>query len=350
MIHFLKTKKIHGIFALQEYEKYVEENSKIEYRIIPLPEAQQVHPIGSMYSFPQPVGAMPFTGASMFPGASLPFPSLPGIPHQMQGSQMPFTSVNQISQPLPFSSLSQLPFSPGRQSVAESPQFGMMQSPQASPVIAQPVGFNGTSASPASTFTQSGYVHLHHIAPQYVGQHNQYGYPISYDPPASPQTQIRIQKEQHCGIEIILPPEFSELHNMIRRCLMYQTYVLVVKDIVNREMWKLFYTISDEDKRRIGRKECKKVSKQEALSRNPIMSFEEYFHNNPEITESVYFYKQDIKYMFKYVSNVDGRYNKNFKFKGGKIYGTEYEIAKIRFHLENDTVLEYPAIDNFIPK
>lgn len=308
---FLKTKKIHGIFALQEYEKYVEENSKIEYKITPHPEAQQVHPTGQTYGFPQPVGA-----------------SLPGIPHPMQGLQMPFISVNQISQPLPFSSLSQLPLSPGRQSVAESPQFGMMQSPQASPVIAQPVGFNGISAS---TFTQS-------------------GYPSSYGPPASSQAQIRIQKERHCGIEIILPPEFSELHNMIRRCLMYQTYVSEMKDIIEEEMWRLFNTLSDEDKRRIGWKECKKVSKQEALSRHPIMSFEEYFHTNPEITKSVNFYKEDIKYMFKYVSNVDGRYNKNFKFKGGKIYGTEYEIAKIRFHLENDTVLEYPAIDNFIPK
>lgn len=177
------------------------------------------------------------------------------------------------------------------------------------------------------------------------------------------------------SIEIVLPSELSNLFLEIMYIIEYKKYCEDVLVNLYRESFKIFFDNyyycfrkEDEEKEqaRINvafykgnyqlrtpvyskseGKEIRKNIKNEIAKDTTIMSFEE-FSTQPLIKNHLWFYPDEKVSFISHNKNKKQKLNK-FYFKDGKLYGTEYDIVKIKFKLDYSTILEYPAIDNFVP-
>lgn len=174
------------------------------------------------------------------------------------------------------------------------------------------------------------------------------------------------------SISVILPESMIPLFKEIHLILQYNSYCQDVKDKINRdvrvEIKEKYYnsfikTHVKEEERRINKRipiaswdelrQIKEKLRTIMASDESLMSFEEYIKeehtdkNGNIVVEDPYMWirqPNEVEFIKPSRSN-----STKFQFRNGKIYGTEYEIVKYKYGLEDSKVLEYPVIENFVP-
>lgn len=160
------------------------------------------------------------------------------------------------------------------------------------------------------------------------------------------------------GIYIILPPELSNVHYELLHISHYQSYIREMKNLRSGLIYKAKKFFNQEiDKKiktgEISQEEANKKFKQNSKEiidnvniKNPSLGYDEWKTTLKGITNIISF---NNAYPIRYFKD-EKLHKTDYQFRNGKIYATEYNIVKDKFNLDRCIILEYPAIDNFVPK
>lgn len=163
--------------------------------------------------------------------------------------------------------------------------------------------------------------------------------------------------EEEC-IYIILPEQFSKVHYE----LLVKTEYNLYRGIIAKKNWKKIKLLVSEYRKTIRRslktkeitlseyREKVKIAhlsiREQVERENQTLPYDRWTLPSRGLSTKIKF---DAVYNISYFKS-----NKNkksyYQFKGGKIYGSEYNIVMDKFNLRDCTILEYPVIDNFVAK